>query len=521
MWHKYFERRWYVLPVLSAGLLALSFFPFNYWAVGFVALVPLYYFVAAFPARPWRHIVWGGFIVEAAFSLWFSYFTILRFHWIPSTYIFMDAVHLLSVPLALLSGLLCGALFTFLYRYLRSDSALLNVLAGAAAYTLGELLLYAVWNNYYYFAQLGYVAVSVRPFMILAGVGGVFFISFLVALINCFIAEMLAAPEARRKLLSAGAALAVAVALLFFVNSHYASQRGAPIRSLSISILQGEAAGFGSMQGDAFSLPNLEPLLRGAAQTKPDILLYPFSPVEGAFYQGQKTDFNKNILVAPASSFGSWAADLVPTATTVVVWSTLYTGQNFYNDLQFWKSGQLSAEYRKQRPYPFLDYTPAWAERLGLYTTQIDETRGPQGQTLELNGVSAGGLICSEVHDQDLARADAKDMILFSAGTEAMFDSTVASNFSLDAARFRAAENNIPVVRANILGPSAIIGPDGSLIATLDAGRTGVLSGSVTLYAPRPTFFSQWGNLSIEIAVAAILLLAAAVRFKKREYKKD
>lgn len=509
---------WWALPALSAAALVLAFHPFNLWPLAFVALVPLYYF-AAQSRLSLQKIFLGGFVTGGVFALSLSYFTVIQFRWIPEAHLFADLVHFGFIPIGLLGGFLCGGSCALIYRLLRTKSLLLNILTGAAAYTLAEILLYALCGGYY-FAMLGYAASALTPFLAFAPVGGAFLVSFLVALINSALAEGLAAPagEGRRY----GRALGVlggAVLAVYAGSVWYLARPVEPLRTFSIATIQTasrDAVGFGSGGDRGFAFPALEQRLRAGGRGTPDLLVYPFSPVEGAMYVGPKASFNKNILVADRDAFIAWSKPLLPASTTLMAWTTLYEQAKFYNAFEFIQNGRLVSEYHKRDVFPFIDYTPQWAQRLGFYTTQIDMTAGT-GEALAIAGVPAGAMLCSEIHQQSLARSDSRAAyILISAGSEAIFVDGVASEYSLKAAQFRAAENDTPALRANILGPSAIIARDGSVVARLNRGVSGVLRGTLELQKPHETLYNRFGNTLVAALVALILCGAFAARMRAR-----
>ena len=518
MLHK-LKEVWWALPAASAALLVLAFHPFNLWPLAFIALVPLYYFVAAYPARSSREVFIGGFITGSVFALSLSYFTVVQFRWIPEAYLFSGIVHFGFIPIGLLGGLLCGGFCTLAYRLLRTQSILLNILAGAAAYTAGEMLLYMLCGGYY-FAMLGYTAAPIPFFVSFAAVSGAFMVSFLVALINSAIAEGLVcihndAPRYSKTVL----VIALAVIGIYGLNMWYLNSPTAIHGEFTVVTLQTasrDAVGFGGVNGKNFSFPALEQRLRSSGQSVPDLLIYPFSPVEGALYEGEKPSLNKNILVASRSSFLAWTTPLLPASTTLMVWTTLYKDAKFYNVFEFVQKGKLASEYRKRYIFPFIDYTPQWAQRLGFYTTQVDMSTG-EDFPLTVAGIRAGAMLCSEIHKQSLARADAHDsLLLISAGSEAVFVDGVASEYSLKAAQFRAAETNLPAVRANILGPSAIIDRNGSVAARLNRGNTGELRGTLELREPHRTLYVAWGSMPLVLFIAVILGAIFAQRHRAR-----
>lgn len=518
MWNS-IKETWWLLPSASALALVLAFHPFNLWPLCFVALVPLYYFVASAPNRPLRQVFLGGFVTGGVFALSLSYFTVIQFRWIPEAHLFSDIVHFGFIPIGLLGGLLCGVFCTLAYRMLRSRSVLCNILAGAAAYTLGEIVLYAACGGYY-FAMLGYAAAPLPFFVGFAPIGGAFLVSFVVALINSAIAEGLVALP--HNAVRYGAAVGVLAAVLvgaYALDTRYLNSAMPSLGQFSVVSIQDssrDSVGFGTEQGGVFVFPALAERIIAAAAGAPDLLIYPFSPVEGALYAGEKPSFNKNILVASRDAFVAWTKPLAPASTMLMVWTTLYKDAKFYNVFEYLQGGVLVAEYRKRDLFPFIDYTPQWAQKLGFYTTQIDMTAGESGTVL-IGGISASALLCSEIHQQDLSRGDARNsLLLVSSGSEAIFVDGVASEYSLKAAQFRAAESNLPAVRANVLGPSAIINRDGSVVSRLDRGQSGTLRGSIELQAPHITLYSIWGNSGVSVLVFGVLVGAFAVRARTR-----
>lgn len=518
MWDRLLKSSW-MLPALSAALLVLAFHPFDLWPLAFVALAPLYYFVAAYPARPKKEVFLGGFITGGVFALSLSYFTVIQFKWVPEAHLFTDLVHLSFIPIGILGGLLCGSFSALAYRYFRTASPALNMLLGAGAFTTGEMLLYWLCGGYY-FAMLGYAAAPLPFVLSFASIGGAFTASFLVALVNSAVAEGLALPQSLRMRYARDAAiLAGAVLAVYAINAWHLSRPVAQEGSLSVAIIQissRDAVGFGGREGTRFSFPALEERLRAAGAAAPDLLIYPFSPVEGALYEGAAPSFNKPVLVAPRAEFLEWTKGLLPASTTLMVWTTLYKDERFYNVFEYVRHGALVSEYVKRELFPFIDYTPRFAQRLGFYTTQIDEAPGADSP-LTIAGVPAEAMLCSEIHKQSLAREGAgRARMLISAGSEAIFVDDVASEYSLKAAQFRAAETRLPSVRANLLGPSAIINSDGTVQSRLERGTSGVLSGTLRLQPPQKTLYVRFGELPLIALLLAILLAAVAPRLRAR-----
>ncbi len=506
------RRYWWALPVLSGVLLILSFHPFNLWPLGFIALAPLYYFAGGPFTR--KLTFWGGFIAGGMFSFALSYFTLMQFHWLPETYLFADLVRLAVIPITLIGGSICG-LALLVYRRLYSTSPFRNALLAAAVYTLAELVLQLIFGGYY-LATLAYIAVPLTPLLSVAALGGAPLLSFVIAWVSGLIAECLlriGQPGRWKPVAFSVAALMVAALPNYYYLHRPLSAHGA----IHVSVLQ---AGFriegifGTQQKGSFDWTMLPALAQAATSTSPDLLIYPFSPVEGALYRGVAPALTRQVLVASESAVGEALYHALPASTTLLTWNNLYAAGNFYNEFELWQGGAVVSEYQKRALFPFMDYTPAWAQRLGLYSTPYDESPGPQEGGLSIGGTQLGDLMCSELHNASLARAEARRGVplIIAVGSEAMFLDDVASEFSLRAAQLRAAENNVSVVRGNILGPSGITDRFGALVAWAPAGQAGTIAAWVPLSNPRRTLYNRLGDWPVAVLIVGVLLGAYAKR---------
>lgn len=508
--HLLFKKRWYFLPIFSGVLFVLAFHPFDFWPLAFVCLTPLYYFVAGYPERSYLRIFLAGGIAGGVFAFALSYFTLVQFNWLPEAYLFTDLVRLAVIPITILGAVICGSA-GLLYRFLRSDSIILNALVGAAAYTGSELTMRAIFGGYY-FGLLGYAASHLISLMSFAAIGGAPLVSFIVALVNAFFAEGIASwQKQRRKFVISVSVCIAALLILFAANQWYLSHPSRALGSLFIAVVQEgdrNAITFGTEKDGSFSSPMMQRLVTEAAAGHPDLLIYPFSPVEGALYRGDKPPFNKNILIANEGVFGAWLRPLAGTST-VMTWDTVYSGEKFLNEYEFWQEGKVVSEYTKRKLFPFMDYTPEWAQRIGLYSTPYDATPGAPDNHASLNGIPVGSLLCSELDRADLARRTAAtSSLIIAAGSEAMFVDDIASEFSVRAAQFRAAENHVPVVRGNMLGPSVIIGADGSILSEVPTGQEGVAKATLSLREPQLTFFTRFGAWPLYLFLCSILAIA-------------
>lgn len=155
-------------------------------------------------------------------------------------------------------------------------------------------------------------------------------------------------------------------------------------------------------------------------------------------------------------------------------------GATFNAAVMVGESGVLG-RYAKRHLVPFGEYVPL--RRVLPFLGKIARGAGDFSPArslslLPLGAERLGVAICFEVifpvEVAELTRAGAT--ILATMTNDAWYGDTAAPWQHLRAAQFRAAENRRPLVRAAITGVSAIVAPDGRLLASLDVGVQGVLA---------------------------------------------
>lgn len=537
---RFLQRWWLLLPLLSALLLPFAFYPFDLWVIGFFALVPLFWFINADHLFSRKQVFWGGFLTSAIFSIVLSYFTVVQFHWLPQTYLFTTLARLSFIPIAAVCGLLGGG-GAVVYRTFRTKSPIANLFFGPAVWVAVEWIIVRLLSGYD-FGLMAYVAHDV-PFLVsFASIGGAALVSFLVIFVNVAIVTVALYPTyyrvyshrtpmsvMRSAALGVGVFVTVVVAIYFLNNAYLRSGRDARAATTTIALIQNQAKGdssFGYFRSLDFSYPELEKLVEQANAYRPEFMVYPFSPYGGIVSgDGNAPPFlYKQLAVGTTRDFGRWVDARVNASSTFVTWGSVLRDKKPYNEVDFWSNGDVAALYQKRVPFPFMDYTPRWAESIGLYSIAYDLSAGPINQKpVTINGIRIGNLLCSELNKVFLARRDghAAD-IEFAIGSEAMFVDDIAGNFHVIAAQFRAAENNRPVVRANRLGPSALINASGSVLARMDYGEEGILYGSLPYEKnPRNTVYSyvgDWGFMRFAFLLTAVVI---GVRMRSKQFRNE
>lgn len=504
----------YALPALSGVLLALALYPFYLWPLALVALVPLYYFCSA-AGRSGREAFFAGAITGALGIGPTIYFSLAMLRLLPDALAFSYMIRASSVPLLLLVAVLFGVA-TYGYVRLRGRNVFMNALVAGVLYGIAELCLFGVFGGYY-LGAFSHAVVGLPLVGAYAALGGALFVSLLVVWASCAVAEVWQLPhvERRRWLWRVGATLA-AVVCIGWAYQVYLLQVGEPLKTFTVSTLQMPYAHsadvpFGTEEGGVFTNPTLGERIGQAAQDT-DLLIYPFSPVQGVVYHDAPADVPVQGAQVSVGALHTWLRSRVPAETSVLVWNSgLYSGEIY--DEYMLSGPQEPVFYQKRALYPLSDYLPWWGRIFGLQARHFTTQKGSLDSTLAIGELNLGGLICSELHQAGLVRHEARrSPLLVAVGSDTMFPGDIAGNFSLAAARYRAAENNVVVVRGNLVGPSAIVRPSGSLQAVLRFGEEGVLSAEVQLTETRRTLYGVAGSWTIYLAMLGVLAYAAACR---------
>jgi apolipoprotein N-acyltransferase len=186
-----------------------------------------------------------------------------------------------------------------------------------------------------------------------------------------------------------------------------------------------------------------------------------------------------------------------------------------YNSAYLLAPGAPPWRYDKRHLVPFGEYVPF--ERVLFFAKTVARNIGqflPAARLtlLPWRGELLGPAICYEVvfPEETAALSQAGATILVTIVNDGWYGDTAAPWQHLRAARFRAAENRRPMLRAAITGVSAVIAPDGSVRGELGVDQQGVLRALVagerglTPYASRPWLPPLAATLAALAAAAAV-----------------
>jgi apolipoprotein N-acyltransferase len=179
--------------------------------------------------------------------------------------------------------------------------------------------------------------------------------------------------------------------------------------------------------------------------------------------------------------------------------------------------GRLQAIYDKWHLVPFGEYQPTWFPLPIQVVPGGGFAAGPGPATLHVPGLPAvGALICYEAifPAQGVAEAD-RPQWLVNVTNDAWFGNSAGPRQHLAAARLRAVEEGLPLMRAANTGISAGFDAFGREIGRLGLGRTGVLVLLLPGFLP-PTPIARFGLLLPLLLAAGVTLGGFAPGWRRR-----
>ena len=179
--------------------------------------------------------------------------------------------------------------------------------------------------------------------------------------------------------------------------------------------------------------------------------------------------------------------------------------------------GRIEGIYDKWHLVPFGEYQPDWLP-LGVQVVPGGGfARGPGPRTLHIPGLPAVGvLICYEaIFPSEVVDSDDRPDWMVNVTNDGWFGNSTGPRQHLAAARLRAVEEGLPLLRAANTGISAGFDAKGHELARVGTGITDILAVRLPAKLPR-TFYAQCG-LSLPVGVALALMISGLVRKPTRK----
>lgn len=197
--------------------------------------------------------------------------------------------------------------------------------------------------------------------------------------------------------------------------------------------------------------------------------------------------------------------------------------QGFNSLMVFDGGGRLHDLYDKIHLVPFGEYLPMQGllESIGL--EQLTRWRGgfsaghQPRPLLNVPGMPPiGGLICYEaIFPAQVVQGEARPGLLVNVTNDGWFGDTTGPWQHFHQTRVRAVEEGLPIIRAANNGVSAVIDPQGRVVAMLGLNVRGVLDSDIPKAVATPVY-AQFKDSIFGLLAVALFMVALMLRIRKR-----
>ena len=493
-----------ILCALSGALLSLCVPPAGWWFLAWVALVP---WVAALRlGRGWASLVgsWvGGAVFFGALVYWL--------------YLFGISVWLLAAALLALWLVAWGMLVRWTGRM-----GALPRMAAPAVLWCGVEWARGLGPYGFTWGWLGYSQSPAPEVLPTARLLGTLGLSFAIALVNAAVAEVVVGvrrreagwPTLARAAGAIGAAAVIVVGARAWARS-LPGPRGPEIRA---AVVQGSTHGplrpadvntSLTAQEEKEALDRYGALTREAARKRPALIVWPESTIPGPPEE--------------EPGIGARVSQIARASDAWLLAGGPYEDERrrvFNSAYLYSPTGNVTARYDKVQLVPFGEWVPgrSWLPVLSRYNVrEFDFAAGGAHRVLQAGTIAVGPMICFESSFPQIAwqLSARRAQVLVVITNDAWFGHTAAAAQHLQVAELRAVETGRWVLRGASTGISAIIAPDGRVVARAGLYERKTLSAEIRLVTderPAPRWGPQFAWLMVGLSVAYAILPLAAPR---------
>jgi apolipoprotein N-acyltransferase len=199
-----------------------------------------------------------------------------------------------------------------------------------------------------------------------------------------------------------------------------------------------------------------------------------------------------------------------------------------WNTALLFQEGEITDRYRKLHLVPFGEYFPYEKTMPRLYQYIVDQgasfyEHGDEWTVLEQDGVKFSCNICYEDVFPYLARGFVKRgaEVLVNITNDAWSPAPAACMQHGSMAVFRSVENRRSMVRATCSGFTAVISPNGEILAYLEPFTEDFLTYDTPVYTDRTTIYTRLGSwFDIFISAASLIIITLFIGGYIKEKKK-
>ncbi|MEE8059214.1 MAG: apolipoprotein N-acyltransferase [Pseudomonadales bacterium] len=497
--------RGHFLALVAGALVTPSLAPFNIWPLGIASVALLVWLLADLsPVQAAKRGWFYGFALFGTGSSWI-YVSIHVYGYAP-----VPLAAFLTLLWSIGLGLLTSVTAYIYVRWLRdclTGHAGGQHLGFAAIFVLGEWLRSWLLTGFPWL-YLGYAHIDTA----LAGwapVGGVFSLSFIVAVSGAVIANSLMQRKIIASQLSLVLVLWLGGAILQTIDWVTPASK-APVQ---VAMVQANIA-----QDIKWNRDQYWPTLTLYQQTSQplwehnDIVIWPEAAIPG-YYQNAKEFLERVGQQAKAHN-----ASLI-TGIPYLYPATDSTALRYHNSIMGF--GEGSGIYHKQRLVPFGEFVPLEGLLRGLiqfFNLPMSAfSAGPPAQAaIKAGDLTLAPFICYEIVYPELVNEWLPEAdLLITISNDAWFGESIGPLQHLQMAQMRALESGRYLLRATGSGVSAIVDQRGHIVVRGDQFKREVIQGEAIIYRGA-TPFALAGSWPILLLCFAICISLRAIAVKMR-----
>ncbi|GAB6139142.1 apolipoprotein N-acyltransferase [Halanaerobaculum tunisiense] len=482
----------YLLAVITGVLLAIPF-QFPKWAlISWLGLIPFCYGLEdETPYKAFRL----GWLMGSIFLLisgkWLFY-PLINF----SGYPWFICLLLLVIALSII-GLYFG-LFAWITKILEKNLSISLVIILPLTWT-GMEYIRTLFSFQYLFGFLSYSQSAIPELIQLAQYGGLYLVSYLIALVNVILYLGLKKEKNENKLTYILTAILI-VGLIFSYGNLELNQETKVIDELQLGLIQ----------------PNIPQKMKLDASKEGQII----NKINNLTNQQMKQEKGLDLLIWPETAilrnydpqekFPFYFVKSIP----LLVGGFIEKDGDYLNSaLLVEEDNTISKYYSKNRLVPWGEYVPYPNLLSDFITSNLNHlTPGTKLKDFELDNISWINPICSEILNPFyIHKLYQNNDLIINISNEAWFQESKAPWQMLQAAIFRAVEYQVPLIKVSNTGISGLINDQGEVITRTDLFTTTSLYLDLKIPARSPTIYQRFGYLfgrAVLISLALLLLRA-------------
>jgi apolipoprotein N-acyltransferase len=400
------------------------------------------------------------------------------------------------------------------WRFIRKNPVV-DVLSFGLLFVLGEYLQGQFYPLAFPWCRIGTIIAPFTGFIQSSSLFGSLFVSFLVVVVNGFLALLIMSKRLRylfviMSIFVVNIAYGVTTSLLDKVNEKNENSQ--------VLLVQGNYPGLDKWRYDPTDIAKsyINEAYKGL-ENNSDIDLIIFPECFAFFDLYSENEISKLVI------------DL-SRVKPVLAGINEYRGDKEFNSAVLIENGEISDPYSKRRLVPFgerLILEPILEPLLPEYLTQSYYTEGDKefvNSIMTQNSQSPVGVnICFESVFPEISRAQVKQgaEILTVLTDDSWFGSSVARKQHLNHSIMRAAENDRYVLRCANTGITCVISPNGVIENRLDIDKIDSLTADMQYLSGR-TLYNRIGDIFIIPGVLVFLFgIYKMFKFKKSKIKKE